>query len=524
MESNDSAIPGNSGAVQKQITQVRTPGRLFKLTKFADQSENESRAGQRQSCLGGRAVQAEPITRGLRKAAPRPDLFEVSHLSDPWEAMTAELKPPMSHQDAFLEAYRCLLCGGPLTPAPCMLACPATVDVPSFIGAISIGEPVEAADIILDANPLGGTCARVCPTEELCEGACVLHSTHQRPVDIGRLQRYAMEQAFKTGELLVPERPPHNDKRVAVIGAGPAGLSGAFELAKRGYRVTLFDSRTATGGLVRTAIAPYRQLSEPLDQETARLWEIGVEFRLGTTVDSVLRQELETTYDAILLAIGMGKDASTGCEGDGLEGVFSSLPFIETIKAANLPSVKNKVAVIGAGNTAMDVAREAVRLGAKEVTVLYRRSEQEMPAFQIEYEEAVEEGVQFAWLTSPVEYQGNGRVNTVICERMELGEQDSTGRRRPVPVKGSEFSLEVDTVIEAIGQLPRDDFLSDISEINLKSGLIKVDPATGATGNPLYFAAGDALNGGATVVEAVRMGKVAAAGIDARLSDQGKVK
>ncbi len=469
-------------------------------------------------------MQAEPVTRGLRKAAPRPDLFEVAHLSDPWEALTAELKPPMSHQDAFLEAYRCLLCGGPLTPAPCMLACPAKVDVPSFIGAISVGEAVEAAEIILDANPLGGTCARVCPTEELCEGACVLHSTHQRPIDIGRLQRYAIDQAFRDGNLLVPERPQHNGMRVAVIGAGPAGLTGAFELAKYGYKVTIFDSRAGTGGLVRAAIAPYRQLTEPLDQETARLWELGIEFRLGTTVDSSLREELESSYDSILLAIGMGEDAATGCEGNDLKGIFSSLPFIEKIKLAYLPDVKNKVAVIGAGNTAMDVAREAIRLGAAEVTVLYRRSEKEMPAFPVEFDEAVQEGVRFAWLTSPVRYEGNGRVNAVRCLKMKLGDQDSSGRRKPVPVDGSEFLLEVDTVIEAIGQLPRKDFLFAIPGIELNSGLIRAASETGATGNPLYFAAGDALNGGATVVEAVRMGKVAAAGIDAKLSERGGAK
>ena len=469
-------------------------------------------------------MHAEPITGGIRKAAPRTNLYEISHLPDPWQAMTAELKPPMSHQDAFLEAYRCLLCGGPLTPAPCMLACPVKVDVPSFIGAISVGEPNEAAEIILSENPLGGTCARVCPTEELCEGACILNSTRQRPVDIGRLQRYAIDHIFSEGDLFVPPRLAHNGKKVAVIGAGPAGMTGAFELAKRGYKVTLIDSKSATGGLARSGIAPYRQLSDPLDPETARLWELGVEFRLDTPVDDKLLKELETSYDAILLAVGMGKGASTGCKGSNLEGIHLSLPFIEKIKSANLPKVGNRVAIIGAGNTAIDVARQCVRLGANEVTILYRRSLEEMPAYAGEYQEAVEEGIRFAWLTSPLQYRGNGRVKAIQCSKMELGEHDPSGRRIPVPIQGSEFLLEVDTVIEAVGQTPRTDFLAFIPDLEVSSGLIVVDPETGATSNPLYFAAGDALNGGATVVEAVRMGKVAASGINASLSPQSKVQ
>ena len=464
-------------------------------------------------------MQAGPDPKRKRKATPRPDLYEVSHLSDPGKAMTAELKSPISHQDAFLEAYRCLLCGGPLTPAPCMLACPAKVDVPSFIGAISVGEPIEAAEIILDDNPLGGTCARVCPTEELCEGSCVLNSTQQRPVDIARLQRYAIDQAFKEGDLLVPQRPQPNKMRVAVIGAGPAGITGAFELAKLGYKVTLYDSRPATGGLVRCAIAPYRQLVDPLEQETARLWELGVEFRLTTMVDARLKEELESSCAAILLAIGMGEDASAGCEGDKFKGVFPSLRFIERIKATNYPKV-GKVAVIGGGNTAIDVAREAVRLGASEVTVLYPRHAEETTLFSVDYEEAVEEGVQFAWLTSPVKYEGNGSVTAVRCMRMMLGDPGSSGRHRFSPVDGSEFLIEVDTVVEAIGQLPRAEFLSQIPGIELTAGLVKVNPETGETGNGMYFAAGDALNGGATVVEAVRLGKVAAAGIHQKLMGQ----
>ncbi len=457
-------------------------------------------------------MRAEPILRGLRKAAERPNLYDAAHLSDTWEAMTTELKPPLSHEDAYIEAYRCLLCGGPQNPAPCTVACPADVDVAGFMEAIINGDPVTSAGIIASNNPLGGTCARVCPTEELCEGACVLNLQGQRPVDIARLQRYAMDQAEKVGDLLVPDKAPTTGARVAVVGAGPAGMAAASRLAELGHEVEVFDAYSNTGGLVRAAIAPYRQVFDPLPTETARLVELGVTFHLGAELTPEQVARLGDRYSAVILAIGMGEDSATGTPGSGLPGVWNSLPFIAAIKSGNFPEVGEHVVVVGGGNTAMDVAREAVRLGAAKVTVVYRRTREEMPAFWVEYEEAVEEGVEFAWLTNPIRYEGRGYLERVVCQRMELSEPDQSGRRRPVPLQGEKLVIEAGTVVEAIGQRPRTSLLAGVEGATFDGGRLVIDPYSGRIGTSTFFGAGDAANGGATVVEAVRLGKIAAEG------------
>ncbi len=446
----------------------------------------------------------------------------------PAAALTAELKPPMSAAEAVAESYRCLLCGGPYADAPCATACPAAVDVPAFIEAIGGGDREGAAAIILEANPLGGTCARVCPTEVLCEGACVLVHEGQRAVEIGRLQRYAMDSVL--GEDAPPpqgapaelaEREPRG--RVAVIGAGPAGLTCAAVLAEHGYEATVYDDRDEVGGLVRYAIAPYRQLADPLPAERRRLEALGVRFvRTRDGADPAEVLSAAEGADAVFLGIGMGTDTRLGVEGEDLAGVWSSLPFIAALKEGRPPAVGERVAVIGGGNTAMDVAREAVRLGAREVTVLYRRTEAEMPAYRHEFVEARDEGVNFLWLTAPVRLLGEERVTAVECRYMRLGEPDASGRRRPEPVPGTEFTLAVDSVIEAIGQEPRAAFLSRIPGVEAVHGRIVCDPATGETGNPRYFAGGDAVNGGDTVVAAVRAGKVAAAGIERYLAGRAR--
>ena len=425
----------------------------------------------------------------------------------------AELLPPLTADEAMLEADACLECGGPYAPAPCTEACPAGVDVPGFVGAIARGDPAGAAELIFAENLLGGTCARVCPVETLCVGACVLPHEACAPIAIGRLQRYAAEHALADGMRLPPRRR-RTGKRAAVLGAGPAGLACAGELALLGHDVTVFDARDEPGGLARFAIAPYRQLREPLPHETELIARLGVRFEFNVAIDSRRAvQALESEYDACVLAVGLGADLDVGYPGDELDGVWDSLPFIERIKTGDPSPVGERVAVIGGGNTAIDVVREAVRLGAQDVTLVYRRTEAEMPAYAHEVVEAREEGVKFLWLTLPVRFLGDTHLSGVECLRMELGGEDESGRRRPVEIPGSEFVLPVDTVVKAIGQQPRTELLGWIDGLELHKGLIVVDER-GATTSPRWFAAGDATNGGATVVEAVREAKRAARGVD----------
>ena len=428
-------------------------------------------------------------------------------------ALFEELRPPIDASDAGVEADRCLECGGPYAPAPCAVACPAGVDVPGFIAQLSVGDPAGAAETILAENLLGATCARVCPVEVLCEGACVLRHEGRPPIAIGALQRHAMDWALEHGVELRP-LAPSNGRRVAVVGAGPAGLTCAGELAARGYAVTVYDEREEVGGLVRYAIAPYRQQRDPLPAEARGLEALGVKIELGRRIAG--RAELEALAaeaDAVFLGIGMGADTEASYPGDELPGVWESLPFIEALKTGAPPAVGDSVVVIGGGNTAIDVACEARRLGAPEVTLLYRRTEAEMPAYRHEVEEAREEGVRFQWLATPVRFLGDSRLEAVECRLMRLGEPDASGRRRPEPMPGTEFTIPADTAVKAIGQQPRAEIAEWVEGLELERGRLKVDEI-GRTTNPKFFAGGDALNGGDSVVEAVAEGKRAARAID----------
>jgi glutamate synthase (NADPH/NADH) small chain len=296
----------------------------------------------------------------------------------------------------------------------------------------------------------------------------------------------------------------------------------AGELAARGFDVTVYDERSEAGGLARFAIAPYRLQREPLPDELRALARLGVKFELGVAIDTPdALAYVESFSDAIVLAVGMGGDADVHYPGDELSGVWDSLPFIERIKLGDPPAVGDSVVVIGGGNTAVDVAREAVRLGARDVTMVYRRTRAEMPAYAHEIDEALEEGVELEWLTVPLRFSGHGCLEEVECRRCRLGEPDASGRRSPVELPGTEFTLHADTAVKAIGQRPRAEFLEWIDGLELERGKVKVDPATGQTANPRYFAAGDATNGGATVVEAVREAKVAARGIDTLVGSRG---
>ena len=427
-----------------------------------------------------------------------------------------ELRPPLAPDQVLVEAGRCLECGGPEATAPCVMACPADVNIPAFIGALARGDTDTAAATVFAENLLSGTCARVCPVEVLCEGACVLEREGRRPVEIGRLHRHAADWGLDRRRHW-RERGPSTRRRVVVLGAGPAGLVCAGELASLGYSVTVYDARDEPGGLVRYAIAPYRQLNDPLPAEAAMLAELGVELRLGVSVDSAhALQAIEAEADAIVLAVGMGPDTEVDYPGDHLPGVWSSLRFIEEVKAGRVRGAGRRVVVIGGGNTAVDVARIAVRLGASDVSLAYRRSEAEMPAYPHEVAEARAEGVRFEWLTEPVRFLGEDRLSAVECRRTHL-RRSAHDRPRPEPVEGSEFVLPADTAVKAIGQQPRRELLGWVEGLTFRDGRLDADQQTGQTGNPKYFAGGDVTTGGRTAVEAVRWGKLIARGISGAL-------
>ena len=429
---------------------------------------------------------------------------------EPMVNLPTELRPPLAHDEVLLEADRCLACCGPYALAPCTVACPADVDISGFVEALARDDVVSAAETIYDQNLLAGSCSRVCPVEVLCQGACVLT---EEPIQIAALQRYAPDWALQHDLPLRPAAAPTGHS-VAVVGAGPAGLACAGELAARGHSVTVFEERQEIGGLIRFAIAPYRIEAEPLPAEQRALEALGVRFRFGSEVAGL--DEL-ASYDAVFLGVGLGEDVAMELPGDELAGVWESLPFIEALKTGSPPAVGERVVVIGGGNTAIDVARESVRLGATNVTIVYRRTREDMPAYSFEVDEAEEEGVAFAFRTLPVRFLGDGRVNAVECVSMRPGSPDESGRRRPVPVSGSEFSLRVDTVVRAIGQQPRPELADRFGGFEHDWGKVVVDD-DGRTSNRRVFAGGDAVNGGDSVVEAVRHGKRAAAAIDRSLT------
>jgi dihydropyrimidine dehydrogenase (NAD+) subunit PreT len=419
-----------------------------------------------------------------------------------------ELKPPLTDSEVQREALRCLLCGGPYAPAPCTVACPTGIDIPGFIDALAHQDGARAGAIVFASNPLAASCARVCPTPVLCEGACVLNHIGIKPVEIGRLQRAAAAAVGNRPPLSVKDRRGAG-RHVVVIGAGPSGLACAAELVQWGYRVTVYDERPEPGGLVRYAIAPYRQWSEPLPDEIAPLRELGVTFHFNTRLAGrEAFQRLESEADAIFLGVGLGEDTRLDLPGQDLPGVYTALDFVAALKTGHAPAVGRTVVVFGGGNTAVDVAREAVRLGAQSVTIVYRRRLENMPAYRYEVEEAEVEGVHFQWLTVPVRFVGGPALRAVDCLVREPSAPEGEG----IPL-----TLPADTAILAIGQQRRHALTEWIPGLRFEHGALAVDPDTGQTPNPKYFAGGD-VTGGETVVEAVAAGRRAARGIDRVLS------
>jgi dihydropyrimidine dehydrogenase (NAD+) subunit PreT len=430
-------------------------------------------------------------------------------------AALQELLPPLTVNEAITESARCIMC----FDAPCTHACPTHIDIPKFIKKISTGNLRGSARTILESNLLGATCARVCPVQELCEGACVLGSEH-KPIAIGRLQRYAMD--YLEGKKIDIFHPANSTgKKVAVVGAGPAGLSCAGELAKLGHSVTLYEKRELGGGLSTYGIIVLREPIEVALTEVAMIQRLGVRMEMGKEIgiDRTVA-DLQENFHAVFISIGLGHTRALEIPGE--EYVLDGLEYIERSKLE--PSqlhVGRNVVVIGAGNTAIDCATIARRLGAERVTMIYRRTENEMTAYPHEYDFVKREGVTFWFLVQPTKvHHENGEVKALECVRMTLGDPDSSGRPFPKPVPGATMLLPADQIVKAIGQTKT----SLVSTLNLETedGFIHIN-SDFETSSQGIFAGGDCVRarGSASTVMAVQDGKLAARSIHQRLVNHG---
>jgi len=454
-------------------------------------------------------------------------------------------RQPMPHQDpaarvcnfdevalgwdwktAVKEAHRCLLCKTP----QCVSNCPAEIDIPGFIQKIAGGEFLEAARILRDSSALPAVCGRVCPQETQCELTCVLGRKFQ-PVAIGRLERFASDYALFEEELPVPEPAPPTAKKVAVVGAGPAGITVAGDLVKLGHEITLFEALHEPGGVLVYGIPEFRLPKNIVRLELQVLQNLGVKlvnnFVVGrtATVDEFLQE-----FDAVFLGNGAGAPKFLSVPGENLNGVYSASEYLtrcNLMKSHNFPGYATpvaqgkKVVVLGGGNVAMDAVRMSLRLGADEASILYRRSRKELPARIEEVENAEEEGVKFNYLVNPIRFIGNENnwVTGVECLRMELGEPDSSGRCRPLPVKGSEFIVPADMVIVAIGQSANPIVASTATGVETDERGYFIADDDGRTTKPGVFAGGDIVTGAATVILAIGAGKKAARAIHGYLGD-----
>lgn len=428
-----------------------------------------------------------------------------------------------SSEEAIREAERCLGCKKP----GCVEGCPVGVEIPQFIDALRRGDADEALRIIKRRNSLPGICGRVCPQEEQCESRCVL-SRKDEPVAIGRLERYAADFGHDIRENVAGNK---KEKSIAIVGSGPAGLTCAADLALMGYDVTVFEALHEAGGVLTYGIPEFRLPKSIVKKEVDYVRSLGVKIELDSVVGRTVRvQDLLRGYDAIFLGIGAGAPRFLNIPGENLGGIYSAneyLTRINLMKAYRFPDFDTpikrgrKVAVIGGGNVAMDAARSALRLGADEVHIVYRRSEAEMPARLEEIENAKEEGVIFDLLTNPIRFSGDGMVRAMECIRMELGEPDASGRRRPVEKRGSEFSMEIDTAIIAIGTNPNPLVIRSLPGLRTtRWGTVDVDER-GRTSIERVWAGGDIATGSATVISAMGAGKRAAYDIDSWLRDGG---
>jgi len=408
----------------------------------------------------------------------------------------AEIAPPLTLDAALLEANQCLYC----YDAPCTHACPTHIDVPSFIKKIATGNMRGSARVILDANPMGHSCARACPVDVLCEGACVLNDRDEQPIKIALLQRHATDwalehdyQPFSAGA--------ENGKRVAIIGAGPAGLSCARDLRRFGYAVTIFEERAHPGGLNSFGIAEYKMRLPLALAETKMVLDLGVELKTGVRVGTDISvAQLQKDYDAVFVAVGLGATRRLGIPGEDLPGVSDALVFIEHLKSNphQKTRIGRRVVVVGAGNTAIDAATQAKRLGAEQVTIVYRRGPEDMSAYEYEFELAKRDGCEFRLNTVPRAVLGNGHVTGLECTRSEVGSPGPDGKRAFKEVPNSNHVIECDTILRALGQLPRDELAKSLG--------LRVEGSRLVSDNPKLLVGGDCGNGGAEIVNAAAEG------------------
>ena len=416
----------------------------------------------------------------------------------------SDIHPPFETADAALvEANRCLFC----YDAPCTKSCPTSIDVPKFIKQITTDNIKGSAHTIFSSNIMGAGCSKVCPVEKLCEGACVFNLMHEEPISIAKLQRYSTEIAMSKNWQFF-QRKPSTGKKVAVVGAGPAGLSCAHVLSREGIDVTIYEKESKGGGLMTYGIAAYKVTPQFCEEEVNYILSIGgIEIKYNQELGKdISLAEMQKNYDAVYLSIGVGLARQLDIPGEDLEGVEDAINFIYNLrkKGYNKVPVGEKIAVIGMGMTAIDAATQAKRLGAKKVTMLYRRTQEEMPCTQHELDIAMLDGCEIIWLAAPKEIIGlNGKVKTLVCSKMKLGESDASGRRSPVDT-GETFSLEVDMVIKAAGQMPFEQLIMDNGIMNKKGKIVINNCETNIKG---VFAGGDAVNGGREVVDAVQAGK-----------------
>ncbi len=409
------------------------------------------------------------------------------------------------------EAERCLGC----YDAPCISGCPTRINIPEFIGRIRTANLAGAYQTLIQQNPLPAVCGLVCPTEYLCEEKCVVKALSGKPVEIAALQYFVCTQA-QVDEIW----PTTRNERLAVIGAGPAGIACALSLRQNGYPVDLFDGHELPGGLMMYSIPNYRLPDQAVAAELARLKDSGIHFRLGELVDTESLREIISKYQAVFLGIGLSSAKDLNPQSSELEGVYSALDYLEKMRRAERgecerPALKGKVAVIGGGNVALDAACVAARGGAERVSVLYRRTCEQMPAWESEYQDALALGIEFHWLTGLNQILGDsGKITFLRLQKMRLmNDLDASGRQKVESIDGLIELLECDAVIMAVGQALDFDGLSELGIDTSEERLVQVNPATYQTSHPKVFAGGDAVNGGTYVVQAVADGRQAAEAI-----------